>query len=430
MIVESGVDIIEIERIKKAIKRNDRFPKRIFCKGELDYISERKGNINTIAGMFAAKEAVSKVLGCGFGKIKWKDIRILHDKLGKPIVCLNDNAKKIADDCKIDRIVLTITHIHKYALAFAIGENGYDKKEIKENNIAINEYNLDNRKNDLLRLPTRKNDSHKGTYGKVVIIAGSKGMSGACCLSCMSALKSGTGLVYAVIPETINTIIEMKLTEVITRPINDEGKGYFIKDNLKEIKQEVDKADVIALGPGIGKDKDRVHLVKNILQYTDKTVVLDADGLNCISNDTDILRYRDGITVLTPHPGELARLLNVDINKIQSNRLYYSKIASQKLNSIVVLKGHETIVCKDDKEVYINDTGNPGMATAGSGDVLTGIITSFIGQNIGPYKSAVIGVFLHGLAGDIASKEKGRYGLIASDILNKVPEAIKLLVDT
>jgi len=158
-------------------------------------------------------------------------------------------------------------------------------------------------------------------------------------------------------------------------------------------------------------------------------VVLDGDGINCIVNNTEELAKRTYTTVITPHPGELSRLLNVSIEDIQNNRLKFAKLASNKFKVITVLKGDNTIVCNPEGAGYINTTGNPGMATAGSGDLLTGIIASFIGQGIEEFNAAVAGVFIHGLAGDLAANHKGQYGLIASDILEYLPYAIKKIID-
>ncbi len=429
MTILSGIDIIEVDRIEKAINKNKKFINRIFSDEERVYINSRKNNIATISGMFAAKEAVSKVLGYGIREYGFKDIEIHHNNLGKPYVILNNRAKDLAKNKCILHITITISHIKEYALAFALGEsNIIDKKTVDNSNNLKQDYKdamtIDK---DIVSkiLPIREKESHKGTYGRVAVIAGSQGMSGAACLSSSSSIRSGSGIVYSIVPQTINEIVESNMIEVITKPIKDKGKGYFTLDSLMDIKNAINNINALAIGPGIGVDDERIKIVEDLLLNVNVPIILDADGLNCISNNTKILLRRKQPTIITPHPGELSRLLNISIKEIQKNRIKYAKLTSQKFNVITVLKGANTIICGEDETIYINTTGNPGMATAGSGDVLTGMILSFVGQGINPIKASVAGVYLHGLAGDLAAYEKGQYSMIASDIIENLPYAIK-----
>jgi len=429
MIKGNGIDIIEIGRIKRAINRNGKFLERLFTSVEREYISSRNENVNTIAGLFAGKEAISKSIGSGIREFRWKDIEIDHDNMGKPLVVLKGVANEIAKARGITDIHLSISHTDNHAIAFAIAE---EELQIDSSFSLPNEkksYKIIDRDLVIGILPIRKKEGHKGTYGKVGIIAGSKGMTGAAYLTSMASLRSGSGLVYLVIPESLNGIMETKTTEVITIPIKDDGKGYFEENCINKIKELIGNFDVLGLGPGLGVDKGRIKVIKEILLASNKTVVLDGDGINCIVNNTEELAKRTYTTVITPHPGELSRLLNVSIEDIQNNRLKFAKLASNKFKVITVLKGDNTIVCNPEGAVYINTTGNPGMATAGSGDLLTGIIASFIGQGIEEFNAVVAGVFIHGLAGDLAANHKGQYGLIASDILEYLPYAIKKIID-
>lgn len=421
MIIGNGIDIIETKRISDAINRNEKFLIRIFCDGELNYIKNKNYSVNTISGMFAAKEAISKAVGSGIRDFKWTDIVIYHDELGKPLVRFENNAKLITQKLGIKKVNVSISHINEYAISFAIAEGQHLNIN---NNIAYeNESKIINNETITKILPTRKKKSHKGDYGRVGIVAGSIGMTGANYLSSTAALRSGSGLVYSVIPKSLNIILESKTTEIITKPIEDNNTGSFILEYLDDLIEGIKNLDVIAIGPGLGVDIDKIEIVKEILRL-DKPIVLDADGINCIAQNSDILSKRENTTVITPHPGELGKLLNVTITDIQNDRVKYAKLASSKFNAITVLKGYETIVCDLNGDFYINTTGNPGMATAGSGDVLTGMIASFIGQNIEPIHASIIAVFLHGLAGDLAAIEEGEYGLIASDILKNIPKAI------
>ncbi len=414
VVLGNGIDIIEIKRIEKAV--NNRLLERICTEKERQYIEKRKGNIKSIAGIFAAKEAVSKALGVGIKYFSFKDIEIDHDNNGKPIVKLMEKANKIAESRNIDNIHISISHDNEKAVAFAIAE-GNEKLNVLKDTMEMKNI-----------LPKRKKVSHKGTYGKVGIIAGSLGMTGASYLTTTSCLRSGSGLVYTLTPKSLTNIMEVKTTEAIIKPVEDNNKGHFIPDSIKEIKKAIDNVDVLAIGPGMGVDNGRIKLLKEILRYTNLPIVLDGDGLNCVSQCRDILIKYNGDIVITPHPGELSRLLNIGIDEIQSNRIESAKKASKIFGVITVLKGANTIVCNKKGEIYINNTGNPGMATAGSGDVLTGIITSLIGQGLDLMDSAKLGVYLHGLSGDLASHDKGEYGLISSDIIERIPYAIKTIL--
>lgn len=417
MLIGNGVDIVKVSRIERLLKdKKDRFLGRVFTKNEIEYINDVNYNSQTISGIFAAKEAMSKLLGTGIGKVSWKDIEILHNHKGAPYVKLYNEGMKISKGLGIKNIKLSISHEREYAIAFVIGENNYDEINVK---IPDNIRNI---------LPRRKTNSHKGTFGRVGVIAGSKGMTGASYLTTMAALRSGSGLVYTIIPNSLNRILSIKLTEAIIKPVEDGNTGHFILDSFDDIKNIIDEMDVLAIGPGIGVDEDRFELVNKILLTYKKTIILDADGINCISKyNPDILYNRKADIVITPHPGELSRLLKVDISDIQKKRIEYSKQVSNKYNVIMVLKGANTVVANAKGDIYVNPTGNSGMATAGSGDVLTGIITSFIGQGIDSYEASILGVYCHGLAGDLAKVDKGEYGIIAGDILDNIPYSLKKL---
>lgn len=274
-------------------------------------------------------------------------------------------------------------------------------------------------------LLNREKDTHKGTYGRVAIIAGSRGMTGAAYLVSQSALRTGSGLVYTVVPESLETIMSIKLTEAIVKPIYDRNSGFFVKESLDEILEEVSKVNVIALGPGIGVDEEKVNLVREIIKNANIPMVIDADGLNCIGKDMDMLKEKKGPIIVTPHPGEMGRLLNKDIKEIQGKREYYASYMSDKYNVTTVLKGAGTIVASPEGEIYLNATGNPGMSTAGTGDVLTGMITSLLGQGLTTFNAGKLGVYLHGLSGDIAREEFGEYSMIARDLIEYIPQAIK-----
>ncbi len=274
-------------------------------------------------------------------------------------------------------------------------------------------------------LPFRQNYSHKGDYGRVLVIAGSRGMAGAACLTAEAAARIGAGLVNLVVPESIYAPVCAKLTEVMVTPVPETAEGTLSKEALPLIKGLAERADVLALGPGLSTNPQTMEAVRKLISLSNLPLVLDADGINAFINHKDILEsYRQPL-VLTPHPGEMSRLAESSIDKIQSNRLQEARLWSDRLNAVLVLKGAKTIIAAPDGTAYINVTGNPGMATGGSGDVLTGIIAGLIAQGMDAVTSAAAGVYLHGLAGDEAARKKGLMGLLAGDILSTLPEVTK-----
>ncbi|NQT29268.1 MAG: NAD(P)H-hydrate dehydratase [Candidatus Saganbacteria bacterium] len=269
-------------------------------------------------------------------------------------------------------------------------------------------------------LPKRKPNTHKGDYGKVLIVAGSAGMTGAAVLAARAALRCGAGLTYLAVPRKLVNFVDCITPEVITLP-------------FEEIKRV--KADAVAIGPGLGVSAKTRKLITSLVTRLPRErsrghatpMILDADALNIMAKDLSVLakvKDEDKI-ILTPHPGEMARLTGKSISYIQKNRKKVALDFAKKYGCIVVLKGHKTVVAHSNQKVYINNTGNPGMAKAGVGDVLCGMIAAFAAQGITPFDSAMLGVYLHGLAGDIASRDKGEYGMLASDLLGKIPDAIR-----
>lgn len=279
-------------------------------------------------------------------------------------------------------------------------------------------------------LKPRPQDSHKGTFGKVGVVAGSRRYTGAAYLTSCAAQRAGAGLVTLAVPREIQPIMAGKLTEVMTYPLEDDGAGLFNADAGGEAVQFLQDKDAIALGPGMGVGEHLFEFIRYILGKIDISIVIDADGLNNISKDIGILASYRGSIVLTPHPGEMARLTGRSIEYILADPVESALELSKRTGAIVLLKGATTVVTNSAGEVYINQTGNSGMASGGSGDVLTGIIASFIAQGYDAFLATVLGSFVHGRAGDIAASEQGEAGLIAHDILDTIPYALKKLNDT
>lgn len=270
----------------------------------------------------------------------------------------------------------------------------------------------------------RVKDTHKGDYGYVFILGGSLGLTGAVCLCARAALYAGCGGVVVGIPESLNAIFEIKLTEAMTLPLPDKG-GYLTKEAIYRIEEEGKRCDIFAIGNGASRNKNTQSLLRDVVKNTDKPLLIDADGINALSGHLDILKRRRARgVILTPHLEEFSRLIKLPVDKIKRQRKTIAKSFAYKYNLVLVLKGFRTIVT-DGKIVYENSTGNPGMATAGSGDVLAGVIAGLWAQRLSAFSSAKLGVYLHGLAGDLAAEEKTQISLIAFDLIKYLPEAIK-----
>ena len=268
-------------------------------------------------------------------------------------------------------------------------------------------------------LPDRKLDSHKGDFGRILLLCGSEGYTGAAALSAMGALRSGAGLVYLGVPRCIYAIEAVKLTEPIVFPLPDEG-GTVSVHALKQVLSLLPKMDAVLIGPGLGCSQGVTELVNGVLQEFKGPVVLDADGINAIAPHKDILRGREGVTVLTPHAGEFHRLGG----DITGDRLKDATCFAAEFGCVLLLKGHDTLIT-DGKTTYVNPTGNPGMAVGGSGDVLSGMLVSLLGQGMEPLLASACAAYLHGAAGDDCARDLGQYGMLPTDMLQILPRLMK-----
>ena len=279
-------------------------------------------------------------------------------------------------------------------------------------------------------LPPRAAETHKGDVGRVFVIAGSVGLTGAAALCGLGALRAGAGLVTLGLPSSLNDLMAIKLTEVMTTPLPETKRRTLSTRALPDLLSIIERVDALALGPGLSQEAETKQLVRQLLPRITKPCVVDADGLNALADEPQLLKRLTLPVILTPHPGEMGRLIRQSAEQVQSDRERTAKEFAKLYHVVTVLKGHRTVVANVDGELYVNDTGNPGMASGGMGDVLTGMIAGLLGQKLSLFDAARLGVYLHGVAGDLAAGERGPVGLIASDLLDRIPLAIRRYQNT
>ena len=307
---------------------------------------------------------------------------------------------------------------------------GFPQQVISAQNINVNWTTEEEAAN---WLPMRASDSHKGSYGRVLVIAGSTGMTGAASLTSEAALRAGAGLVTLAIPKRLNAILEVKLSEVMTLPLPETENGSLAESATQSILEYAEKTkSILAIGPGLSQHPETVMLVHQLIKGNSERglglrMVVDADGLNALAEAKELIPLLGEEAVLTPHLGEMERLTGTPISSLATDKISTAEEFTQKYGLTLVLKGAPTVTSNLHGEVWINATGNPGMATAGMGDVLTGVIAGLIAQNVPSATAATLGVYLHGLAGDIAAETIGMPGLIAGDVLKTIPHAISSL---
>lgn len=272
--------------------------------------------------------------------------------------------------------------------------------------------------------PVRRDDANKGDCGRVLVIAGSRGMSGAACLTASAALRGGAGLVTAAIPSAIQAIVSVYEPSYLTSGLPDDDAGRIKSTALKQIGELLTNQSAVALGPGLGQSPGLQELVGELYETVTVPMVVDADALNLLARRPYLIRRPEGspARVLTPHPGEFARLTGLEVSAIQQDREAVAVKFAQQNNVVLVLKGRGTIIT-DGRRLAVNTTGNSGMATGGTGDVLTGVIAALLGQRLDAFDAAHLGAYVHGVAGDLAAEELSKPGMIASDLLQQIGRA-------
>jgi len=275
----------------------------------------------------------------------------------------------------------------------------------------------------------RDRSAHKGEFGHSFIVAGSRGKTGAAAMAANSAVRAGAGLVTLAVPESLNHILEVKTTEAMTLPLADEGMGCLPARVKTAVVKGAERKDALALGPGLSWNPETARLVRELVEELDLPTVVDADGLNALSDDLSVLtRKKSSSFILTPHPGEMARLTGMTAGEVEADRIGSARRFAAAHQVVLVLKGARTVIASPEGRVAINGSGNPGMASGGMGDVLTGILVALLGQGYDPFTAGKLGVFLHGFAGDIVAAEKGEIGMSAVDVQERIPSACKALL--
>ena len=271
--------------------------------------------------------------------------------------------------------------------------------------------------------PRRAKGIHKGTLGHLLVVAGSVGKRGAAQMTGLAAMRSGTGLVTIALPQSLDPSLA-SLMEAMSLPLPETAEGTLALEGEKLLLTALEGKNAVAIGPGLSQNSETQRLVRNLIAEVRLPMVVDADGINAVAADLSILKKKRGPLILTPHPGEMGRLLGKGADFVQKDRFNLTADFAEKWEVFVVLKGAHTLIAAPDRSLWVNHTGNPGMATAGIGDALTGMIGGFLAQGMNPKEAATLGIYLHGLAGDLAAAERGEAGLITSDLIGKIPQAI------
>lgn len=430
MILGFGVDLTNVKRIEKLIE-NPKFINRVFTKEEIKYCEARGvQKAQSFAARFSVKEAFLKAIGTGLRGGKLVEIEVINNELGKPSLTLTGYFAKYTKDNGMKNIHVSISHLKEYALAEVIIEDEWTNnlnriRPDKENNKLKPPIDVLKKwesqgvlvTKNLVKsfLVPRTYLAHKGMCGKVLLIAGSLGFTGAAALSSFASIKTGAGLVTLLTSPEAQSILAIKLDEVMVQSAN----------NLETILDWTKKVDALAIGPGFGLKSERLKLCREVLLKVNKPIVIDADALTSLVGHTKLLSSMHSDKILTPHVGELSRLTGYDVNYINENRAEVAKKYASIWNCVLILKGAGTIIATSKGEVYLNTSGNSAMATGGSGDVLTGVLVSLLAQGMNVKEAAISGVFMHGLAGEIASKD--RIGLAAGEISLALPEAREVI---
>jgi len=343
----------------------------------------------------------------------------LHSDTGQPLgVAVKADATATFSFAKAGHILYPG---NSYTGELEVIDIGIPKFIAKEKNINLS---LIEKKEIAACFSPRDFQSHKGSFGHLLVIAGSTGKTGAACLCANAAMRCGTGLVTLGIAKSLNNSIEPQVIEPMTHPLPEKEKGLLSDNCFDEIQTLLKGKQALAIGPGLGIRKGTKKLIHKLIQNSDVPMVIDADAINCIAQNPEMLKKKKASAILTPHPGEMARLCNISTSEIQADRIGISSEFAKNHDVILVLKGAQTVVSFPDGRSFICPTGNPGMASGGMGDVLTGIIAGFYAQGFSPENASLAGVYIHGLSADILARDMGDFGFVATDMIQMIPKTI------
>jgi hydroxyethylthiazole kinase-like uncharacterized protein yjeF len=400
-----GVDAVSVDRVALAVKRSGPgFLRKVYTPAEVAYCA---GNSERLAGRWAAKEAVIKCFdGTGICFPR-RRIEVLPGASGAPRVRLLGNDRGA-------RVEVSITHHSALAVATA----HLEMPDVVDDLLPAPEATV---------LPDRPRDAHKGTFGTVVVLAGSLGFTGAAYLSATAAARSGAGLVRLLVAETIYPILAAKCTEVMATPTPEVAPGAVGHAAYDSVLRQLATAEAGVIGPGLGRDRSTWRLVLDLVQHVTCPLVVDADALNALADAPRSKSKLGKNRVLTPHPGEMARLTGKTVEAIAADRVGTARKAAKEWGAVVVLKGARTVVAHPDGRTSEDPHEVPALATGGTGDVLAGIIGGLLAQGSNPYEAAVTGVYIHAAAGRRLSQRLGESGILASDLLLEIPLVMNVL---
>lgn len=406
----------------------------------INHLELENGLDALMLSLMSADLAVDAIYGTGFrGALSPLDAQAaaLLNWCRVPVVAVDIPSGVEADTGRIHGEAVRATHtvtfgLPKLGLLLRPGLDCVGTLSVADISLPVELLNNPRLKHNLINdkyvkplIKKRDPDSHKGTFGHAAIIGGSLGLTGAVVMAAEAALRSGAGLVTAALPESLLPIVAGQLMELMTRPLAEGSDGTISPGAMPAIENLLGTASACAVGPGMSRYREARKIVSFILENSGIPLVIDADGLNALQGNTQILKNRQVPLVLTPHPGEMSRLTGISVEEIQNRRIEIARSFAHEHGVTLILKGNTTVVASPGGEVFLNLTGNPGMASAGSGDVLCGLITGLIAQGLRPQDAAVAGVFLHGKAGDLASETRGERGLIAGDLIDHLPEVLR-----
>ena len=410
-----GVDVAAIPRIAEAQRRfGDRFLRKFLSDREIAYCGNSP---ERWAGRWAAKEAIGKAMPSGIPRPRMRDVEILPSDDGRPQVQVAPATTLTGRE-----IDVSIAHDGHFAVAVAVIPDALTPSPLVEEGRGGRAELPDG-----FRLPARPRDGHKGTFGTVVVLAGSQGFTGAAYLASMGSARSGAGIVRLLVAQSIYPILAEKCTEVIVGPVPEIAPGVVGHASLSGVLRGFAGADAGVIGPGIGRDMSTRRLIEDLVPRVAAPVVLDADALNLLSEHRSLLPRLSPQIVLTPHPAEFGRLAGLETSVVQQDRRGIASRFAKQWNKVVVLKGAGTVIAAPDGRVTQNPIATPALASGGTGDVLAGLIGGLMAQKLPPFEAAVTGVHLHGLAGMALEHSLGLAGVLASDLLPEIPRVMERL---